>query len=64
VQCTEDEDQNDILMIGGISIFLPFAPEEVENCIADIDNIRGTVSHDCQTKIRVDGWDCPRGSRE
>jgi hypothetical protein len=35
VQCTEDEDQNDILMIGGISIFLPFAPEEVENCIAD-----------------------------
>jgi hypothetical protein len=24
VQLTEDEDQNDILMIGGISIFLPF----------------------------------------
>jgi hypothetical protein len=35
VQLTEDEYQNDILMIGGISIFLPFAPEEAENYIAD-----------------------------
>jgi hypothetical protein len=25
MQLTEEEDQNDILMIGGISIFLPFA---------------------------------------
>jgi hypothetical protein len=36
VQLTEDEDQYDILMIGGISIFLPFAPEEAENRMADV----------------------------
>jgi hypothetical protein len=36
VQMTKDEDQNDILMIGGISIFLPFSLEEVENFIADV----------------------------
>jgi DNA topoisomerase VI subunit B len=35
VQLTEEEDQDDILMIGGISIFLPFAQEEAENCVAD-----------------------------
>jgi hypothetical protein len=35
MQLTEEEDQDDILMIGGISIFLPFSQEEAENCIAD-----------------------------
>jgi hypothetical protein len=34
MQLTEEEHQNDILMIGGISIFLPCAQEEAENCIA------------------------------
>jgi hypothetical protein len=28
------KDQDDILMIGGIQIFLPFAQEEAESCIA------------------------------
>jgi hypothetical protein len=35
VHMTEDEDKKDILMIGGISIFLPFSPEEEKNCITD-----------------------------
>jgi hypothetical protein len=35
VQLTEEEeDQNDILMIGGIQVFLPFSQEEVEICVA------------------------------
>ena len=35
VQLTEEEDQNDILMIGGIGVFLPCAQEEVEIGVAD-----------------------------
>jgi hypothetical protein len=35
VQLTEEEDQNDILMIGGIGVFLPCAQEEAEICVAD-----------------------------
>jgi hypothetical protein len=36
VQLTEGvKDQNDILMIGGIGIFLPSAHEEAENSVAD-----------------------------
>jgi hypothetical protein len=35
VQLTEEEDLRDLLMIGGIQVFLPFAQEEAEFCIAD-----------------------------
>jgi hypothetical protein len=36
VQLTErEEDQDDILMIGGIGVFLPCAQEEAEICVAD-----------------------------
>jgi hypothetical protein len=36
VQLTEEvKDQNDLLMIGGIGIFLPSAQEEAKNCVAD-----------------------------
>jgi hypothetical protein len=35
VQLTEVKDQDDILMIGGIGIFLPCAQEEAEICVAD-----------------------------
>jgi hypothetical protein len=35
VQLTEVKDQDDILMIGEIGIFLPCAPEEAEICVAD-----------------------------
>jgi hypothetical protein len=35
VQLTEVRDQNDILMIGGIGIFLPCAQDEAEVCVAD-----------------------------
>ena len=31
----EEEDQDGVLMIGGISIFLPFSPEEEKNYVAD-----------------------------
>jgi hypothetical protein len=34
VQLTGEEDQDDLLMIGGIGIFLPCAQEEAENCVA------------------------------
>jgi hypothetical protein len=34
VQLTEEEDQLGLLMIGGIEVFLPFAQEEVEICVA------------------------------
>jgi hypothetical protein len=35
VQLIEEEDLRDLLMIGGIGVFLPFAQEEAEVCIAD-----------------------------
>jgi hypothetical protein len=35
VQLTEEEDHNDILLIGGIGVFLPCAQEEAEICVAD-----------------------------
>jgi hypothetical protein len=36
VQLTkEEEDQDDIMMIGGIGVFLPCSQEEVEICVAD-----------------------------
>jgi hypothetical protein len=38
---TEEEDQRNLLMIGGIEIFLPFAQEEVEICVADAATIEG-----------------------
>jgi predicted esterase len=34
VQLTEEEDLRDLLMIGGIQIFLPFSQEEAEVCVA------------------------------
>jgi len=34
VQMTEGGDQDDILMIGGIELFLPCAQEEAESCVA------------------------------
>jgi hypothetical protein len=33
MKLTEEENQNDILMIGGIEIFLPFSQEEAENSV-------------------------------
>jgi hypothetical protein len=31
----EEEDQEDIMMIGGIGVFLPCAQEEAKKCVAD-----------------------------
>jgi hypothetical protein len=44
VQLTEVEDQDDLLMIGGIGIFLPCAQEEAENCVADDTTTAGEQS--------------------
>jgi hypothetical protein len=35
MQLTEEEDQRNLLMIGGIQIFLPFSQGEAEICVAD-----------------------------
>jgi hypothetical protein len=35
VQLTKEEDLRDLLMIGGIQIFLPFGQGEAEVCVAD-----------------------------
>jgi hypothetical protein len=43
MQLTE-EDQNDVLMIGGIEIFLPFAQEEAEGSVADDTTTAGEQS--------------------
>jgi hypothetical protein len=34
MQLTEEEDMRDLLMIGGIKVFLPLAQEEAEVCVA------------------------------
>ena len=44
MQLTEKEDQNDILMIGGIKLFLPFAQEEAEGSVADDTTTAGEQS--------------------
>jgi hypothetical protein len=36
MKLTEGEDLRSFLMIGGIGIFLPFAQEEAEICVADV----------------------------
>jgi hypothetical protein len=43
MQLTE-EDQNDILMIGGIEVFLPFSQEEAEGSVADDTTTAGEQS--------------------
>jgi hypothetical protein len=35
MQLTEEEELRDIMMIGGIGVFLPFSQEEAEICVAD-----------------------------
>jgi hypothetical protein len=35
MQLTEEEDQDNIMMIGGIGVFLPFAQDGVEVCVVD-----------------------------
>jgi hypothetical protein len=35
MQLTEEEDLRNLLMIGGIQIFLPHSPEEAKVCVAD-----------------------------
>jgi hypothetical protein len=37
MQLMEEEDLRNLLMIGGIQIFLPFAQEEAEICVADVE---------------------------
>ena len=37
VHLTKEEDLRDLLMIGGIEIFLPFSQEEVEICVVDVE---------------------------
>jgi hypothetical protein len=34
MQLTEEEDQDNILMIGGIGVFLPFSQEKADICVA------------------------------
>jgi hypothetical protein len=35
MQLIEEEDQRNLLMIGGIEIFLPFVKEEARSCVAE-----------------------------
>jgi hypothetical protein len=39
----EEEDQNSSLMIGGIQVFLPFAQEEVEIYVVDVEVVTTEV---------------------
>jgi len=41
VQLTKEEDLGNILMIGGIRIFLPLSPKEAEICVADVATAEG-----------------------
>jgi hypothetical protein len=55
VQLTEvKEHQDDILMIGGIQLFLPSAQEEAENSVVNgADRGTVTVDDDCQRRRRI-----------
>jgi hypothetical protein len=44
MQLTEEKDQDNILMIGGIGVFLPFAQEEGDICVADVATIEGQLA--------------------
>jgi hypothetical protein len=54
VQLIEEEDQ-DLLMIGGIGLFLPFTQEEAKVCVAD-DAAAAEEQSACQgRRIGADG---------
>jgi hypothetical protein len=44
VQLTEEEDQRNLLMIGGIEVFLPLTQEEAETCIVDVATTEGQLA--------------------
>jgi hypothetical protein len=44
VQLTKEEDLRDLLMIGGIKVFLPFSQEEAEICVSDAATTEGQSS--------------------
>jgi hypothetical protein len=44
VQLTKEEDLRNLLMIGGIEIFLPLAQEEAEICVADATTTEGQLA--------------------
>jgi hypothetical protein len=41
MQLTEEEDMRNLLMIGGIEVFLPFGQEEEKICVADAATTEG-----------------------
>jgi hypothetical protein len=51
VQLTEEEDMRDILMIGGIAIFLPLAQEEEKICVVGAT----TVEEQSAETVRKEG---------
>jgi hypothetical protein len=57
MQLTEEEDQNDILMTGGIEIFLPSSQEEAESCIAGAATAKeqssGTVKEELEQTLEA-----------
>jgi hypothetical protein len=61
VQLTEEEDQDDILMIGGIGIFLPCAQEEAEIVLQMVQQQNSlSADDDCQRRrIGADFGSCP-----
>jgi hypothetical protein len=53
MQLTEEEDLRNLLMIGGIQIFLPFAQEEAEICVADVEQQQ---KQDNQLRLSEKNW--------
>jgi hypothetical protein len=51
VQLTEEEDWRNILMIGGIEVFLPLAQEEVEIWVADVATAEGQSTEPVKEKL-------------
>jgi hypothetical protein len=55
MQLTEEEDLRNLLMIGGIQIFLPFAQEEAEVCVADVEAATTEAGQPAET-VRKKNW--------
>jgi hypothetical protein len=51
VQLTEEEDLRNLLMIGGIEIFLPLAQEEAEICVADAATTEGQLAETVREEL-------------
>jgi hypothetical protein len=62
-ELTEEEYQKNLLMIGGIQIFVPFSKEEVEICVVDVATEAGQPSETVKEALEQT-WEVAQEEKE